>query len=115
MRDASGSRLKDLPKPNKSDDESQANDAVNRYKLLKKDARTVAAQQVARLESAMCLRRRWSPENFQLFLVEHPLVRHLTRRLIWGVYSAENQANPASESAEQTSFTCNNPGYSASS
>ncbi len=24
-------------------------------------------------------------------LVEHPLVRHLTRRLIWGVYSAENQ------------------------
>lgn len=36
VRDASGSRLKDLPKPNKSDDESQANDAVNRYKLLKK-------------------------------------------------------------------------------
>lgn len=67
VRDVSGSRLKDLPKPNKSDDESQANDAVNRYKLLKKDARTVAAQQVARLESAMCLRRRWSPENFQLF------------------------------------------------
>ncbi len=35
VRDASGSRLKDLPKPNKSDDESQANNAVNRYKLLK--------------------------------------------------------------------------------
>ncbi|STM38260.1 WGR domain-containing protein [Escherichia coli] len=62
---------------------TRANDAVNRYKLLKKDARTIAAQQVARLESAMCLRRRWSLENFQLFLVEHPLVRHLTRRLIW--------------------------------
>ncbi|MCV5791421.1 DUF4132 domain-containing protein, partial [Escherichia coli] len=91
VRDVSGSRLKDLPKPNKSDDETRANDAVNRYKLLKKDARTIAAQQVARLESAMCLRRRWSLENFQLFLVEHPLVRHLTRRLIWGVYSAENQ------------------------
>ena len=26
-----------------------------------------------------------------------------------------SQANPASESAEQTSFTCNNPGYRASS
>ncbi len=68
VRDVSGSRLKDLPKPNKSDDETRANDAVNRYKLLKKDARTIAAQQVARLESAMCLRRRWSLENFQLFL-----------------------------------------------
>ncbi|HAX3341424.1 TPA: WGR and DUF4132 domain-containing protein [Escherichia coli] len=105
VRDASGSRLKDLPKPNKSDDESQANDAVNRYKLLKKDARTVAAQQVARLESAMCLRRRWSPENFQLFLVEHPLVRHLTRRLIWGVYSAENQLLACFRVAEDNSYS----------
>ena len=105
VRDASGSRLKDLPKPNKSDDESQANNAVNRYKLLKKDARTVAAQQVARLESAMCLRRRWSPENFQLFLVEHPLVRHLTRRLIWGVYSAENQLLACFRVAEDNSYS----------
>ena len=105
VRDASGSRLKDLPKPNKSDDESQANDAVNRYKLLKKDARTVAAQQVARLESAMCLRRRWSPENFQLFLVEHPLVRHLTHRLIWGVYSAENQLLACFRVAEDNSYS----------
>lgn len=105
VRDASGSRLKDLPKPNKSDDESQANDAVNRYKLLKKDARTVAAQQVARLESAMCLRRRWSPENFQLFLVEHPLVRHLTRRLIWGVYSTENQLLTCFRVAEDNSYS----------
>ncbi|EHZ2475800.1 WGR and DUF4132 domain-containing protein [Escherichia coli] len=105
VRDASGSRLKDLPKPNKSDDESQANDAVNRYKLLKKDARTIAAQQVARLESAMCLRRRWSPENFQLFLVEHPLVRHLTRRLIWGVYSTENELLACFRVAEDNSYS----------
>ncbi|EFA6390164.1 WGR and DUF4132 domain-containing protein [Escherichia coli] len=105
VHDASGSRLKDLPKPNKSDDELQANNAVNRYKLLKKDARTVAAQQVARLESAMCLRRRWSPENFQLFLVEHPLVRHLTRRLIWGVYSAENQLLACFRVAEDNSYS----------
>lgn len=105
VRDASGSRLKDLPKPNKSDDELQANNAVNRYKLLKKDARTVAAQQVARRESAMCLRRRWSPENFQLFLVEHPLVRHLTRRLIWGVYSAENQLLACFRVAEDNSYS----------
>ncbi|EFH3861212.1 WGR and DUF4132 domain-containing protein [Escherichia coli] len=105
VRDVSGSRLKDLPKPNKSDDESRADEAVNRYKLLKKDARTVAAQQVARLESAMCLRRRWSPENFQLFLVEHPLVRHLTRRLIWGVYSAENQLLACFRVAEDNSYS----------
>ncbi|ELO5805834.1 WGR and DUF4132 domain-containing protein [Escherichia coli] len=63
------------------------------------------AQQVARLESAMCLRRRWSLENFQLFLVEHPLVRHLTRRLIWGVYSAENQLLACFRVAEDNSYS----------
>ncbi|MBB2337143.1 WGR and DUF4132 domain-containing protein [Escherichia sp. 93.0724] len=105
VRDASGSRLKDLPKPNKSDDKTLAADAVNRFKLLKKDARTVAAQQVARLESAMCLRRRWAAENFQLFLVEHPLVRHLTRRLIWGAYNTDNQLQACFRVAEDNSYS----------
>ncbi|EFO2100205.1 MolR family transcriptional regulator [Escherichia coli] len=108
VRDASGSRLKDLPKPNKSDDETLAADAVNRFKLLKKDARTVAVQQVARLESAMCLRRRWSEENFRLFLVEHLLVRHLTRRLIWGVYSTDNQLLACFRVAEDNSYSTAN-------
>lgn len=53
----------------------------------------------------MCLRRRWSPENFQLFLVEHPLVRHLTRRLIWGVYSTENQLLTCFRVAEDNSYS----------
>jgi hypothetical protein len=59
---------------------------VERFKLLKKDARTIASQQLLRLEVAMCTRRRWTPEVFRTFLVEHPLVRHLVQRLIWGVY-----------------------------
>ena len=36
VRDVSGSRLKTCPNRTKSDDETRANDAVNRYKLLKK-------------------------------------------------------------------------------
>ncbi|EGO8361721.1 DUF4132 domain-containing protein [Escherichia coli] len=105
VRDESGSRLKDLPKPNKSDDETQANDAVNRYKLLKKDVRTVAAQQISRLEVAMCQRRRWTAEQFHLFLVEHPLVRHITRRLMWGIYDADNQLISCFRVAEDGSFS----------
>ncbi|PMC12648.1 MolR family transcriptional regulator, partial [Klebsiella aerogenes] len=46
VRDEKGSRLKDLPKPNKSDDATLSAEAVGRYKALKKDARTVAAQQI---------------------------------------------------------------------
>ncbi|ENI2197192.1 DUF4132 domain-containing protein, partial [Escherichia coli] len=105
VREASGNRLKDLPKPNKSDDETLAEEAVNRYKLLKKDVRTVAAQQISRLEAAMCQRRRWTAEQFRLFLVEHPLVRHITQRLMWGIYDADNQLISCFRVAEDGSFS----------
>lgn len=103
--DENGSRLKDLPKPNKSDDSALAAEAVNRYKALKKDARTIAAQQIARMESAMCQRRRWTPENFHQFLVNHPLVRHLTRRLVWGVYGEGNLLQACFRVSEDNSYS----------
>ncbi|GHU23987.1 MolR family transcriptional regulator [Betaproteobacteria bacterium] len=81
-----GARLPDLPKPKKTDDAELSKAAVERFKLLKKDARTIASQQVLRLEVAMCARRRWTPEVFATFLAGHPLVRYLVQRLIWGVY-----------------------------
>ncbi|MGW8389401.1 DUF4132 domain-containing protein [Pseudoduganella sp. HUAS MS19] len=90
VRDSEGRRLPDLPKPKKTDDETLAPAAVERFKLLKKDARTIASQQVLRLEWAMCSRRRWLPEHFRQFLVEHPLVRHLVQRLVWGAYAVQD-------------------------
>lgn len=87
--DVPGARLPDLPKPKKTDDAELSKEATERFKLLKKDVRTIASQQLLRLEVAMCARRRWTPEVFRLFLVEHPLVRHLVQRLIWGVYAVE--------------------------
>ncbi len=85
-RDASGAPLKDLPKPNKSDDAALAEEASERWKALKKDARTLASQQILRLELAMAQRRRWSAVEFRQFFVEHPLVRHLARRLLWAEF-----------------------------
>ncbi len=86
VRDSEGRRLADLPKPKKDDDAALAQSAVERFKLLKKDARTVAGQQLMRLESAMCSRRRWQPAQFRQFLAAHPLLRHLVQCLVWGVY-----------------------------
>ena len=86
VRDAAGARLKDLPKPNKSDDPALSAAAVERYKGIKKDAKAIASLQVVRLELAMCARRRWSAGDFRLFFLDHPLMRHLACRLVWGVY-----------------------------
>ncbi|QCZ31719.1 DUF4132 domain-containing protein [Escherichia fergusonii] len=105
VRDANGKLLKDLPKPNQSDDKTLATDAVNLFKQLKKDVRAIASQQITRLEQAMCQRRRWTTEQFRLFMVEHPLVRHLTRRLLWGVYTEENTLIACFRVAEDSTYS----------
>ena len=89
VRDADGARLADLPKPKKTDDAALSKAATERFKLLKKDVRTIAAQQVLRLELAMCSCRRWPAAVFRAFLVEHPLVCHLVQRLVWGVFEMD--------------------------
>ncbi|WP_137937957.1 DUF4132 domain-containing protein [Chitinivorax sp. B] len=93
VRDNEGARLADLPKPKKTDDAELSASAVERFKSLKKDARTIASQQVLRLEVAMCARRRWQPALFKQFLAGHPLVRHLVQRLVWGIYQVEDDSN----------------------
>ncbi|NUP51208.1 MAG: DUF4132 domain-containing protein, partial [Catenulispora sp.] len=87
--DESGKRLKALPKPGAKDDAELAPVAYQRFTGLKKDVRTLAADQIARLELAMVNRRRWSTAEFQEFLVGHPLLRHVVRRLVWADFAPE--------------------------
>ena len=89
VRDQGGKRLTNLPKPGKTDDQSLAEEASETFKGLKKDVKTVAAQQIYRLEQAMCSRRHWNREHFETFLANHPLIRHLTQRLVWAWYLME--------------------------
>lgn len=37
----------------------------------------------------MCGRRRWRPRHFLETLVAHPLLRHLVRGLVWGIFDAD--------------------------
>jgi predicted DNA-binding WGR domain protein len=100
VKDAQGTRLKDLPKPIKSDDTALAEAATDRFKQMKKDAKAVASLQVTRLELAMIDRRRWSGTDFRLFFLEHPLMRHLAARLMWGVYGPDGALAGAFRVAE---------------
>jgi hypothetical protein len=104
VKEEGGKVLADLPKPRKDDDADKSAAAVETWKALKKDAKTIAQQQVLRLELAMCARRRWSPDVFQRFLVEHPLVRHLVLRLAWGAYDATGALLAVFRVAEDGTF-----------
>ncbi|KAB2350193.1 DUF4132 domain-containing protein [Actinomadura rudentiformis] len=78
-----GTRLKALPKPGAKDDPELAPAAHATFGRLKKEVRTIAADQLRRLEWAMVTGRTWQLAEFRRHLVEHPLVWHLVRRLVW--------------------------------
>ncbi|MDX8140677.1 DUF4132 domain-containing protein [Lentzea sp. BCCO 10_0061] len=81
--DPDGKRRKDLPKPGAKDDQDLAPLEHKRFMALKKDVRTIASDQIQRLERAMVDQRRWSAEEFLTVLAAHPLLWHLVRRLVW--------------------------------
>ncbi|GAA1555979.1 hypothetical protein GCM10009678_43770 [Actinomadura kijaniata] len=83
VTDDTGGRRATLPKPGARDDRELAPAAHKRFAALKKDVRTVAAQQLRRFEHAMVAQRRWTAGEFRGLIVEHPLVRHVARRLVW--------------------------------
>ncbi|MEU3978632.1 DUF4132 domain-containing protein [Streptomyces sp. NPDC026672] len=81
--DADGKLRKALPAPGAKDDPELAPAERKRFAGLKKDVRTVAADQVRRLEAAMVTERSWSAAEFRDLFVAHPLLWHLVRRLVW--------------------------------
>ena len=85
--DDAGKRRVNLPKPGKKD-AAHAVDEERRWKQLKKDARTIASTQISRFEESLRNQRRWPQEEFTNFLARHPLIGHITRRLVWGIYTA---------------------------
>ncbi|URN09217.1 DUF4132 domain-containing protein [Actinomadura madurae] len=88
VTDEDGKPRKSLPKPGVRDDETLAPAAYKRFADLKKEARAVAADQIKRLERAMVTGRSWTPEEFRAFFVEHPLMGHIARRLVWAAGDA---------------------------
>ncbi|MEU5878883.1 DUF4132 domain-containing protein [Spirillospora sp. NPDC047279] len=83
VTDEDGTPRKALPKPGAKDDPELAPAAYKAFGTLKKDVRTVAADQVRRLEESMVTRRRWAAAEFRDLLAAHPLLRHIMRRLVW--------------------------------
>ncbi|WP_339156161.1 DUF4132 domain-containing protein [Actinomadura luteofluorescens] len=81
--DGDGRRRAGLPKPGVRDDGELAPAAHRRFAALKKDVRTVADERLRRFERAMTAQHRWSVPDFRALIVDHPLVRHIARRLVW--------------------------------
>ncbi len=82
-------KVKDgLPAPNAKDDAEKAKLAKADWTAFAKTLKGVLELQRFRLEQAMVTMRRWAVSDFETFLVRHPVMSHLTRRLVWGQYSS---------------------------
>ncbi|MDG6107938.1 DUF4132 domain-containing protein [Dactylosporangium aurantiacum] len=97
--DGTGARRKDLPKPGARDDQELAPAAYQRYTALKKDVRTIAADQIHRLETAMVTQRRWTASSFHDHLVTHPLLGQIVRRLVWTATVRDSASGAAADVA----------------
>jgi len=90
--DDRGKERKALPRPGKRDDPALAPAAEARFKALKKAVRAVAKTQVARFEAALRDGRRWTGADFSRYVVRHPLLVHLARRLVFARYDDDGLA-----------------------
>ncbi|MEV4141052.1 DUF4132 domain-containing protein [Dactylosporangium sp. NPDC049742] len=82
-------RRRELPKPGAKDDPVLAQEAYARFAELRREARTIAAEQTRRLEVAMVDQRRWSAAGFRDSIVAHPVLRELARRLVWATFAGD--------------------------
>jgi hypothetical protein len=105
VRDAKGKLMANLPKPTAKDDADLASQAVTAWKVLKKQIDAVTKFQSARLEQVMVTERRWVVAQFERWLVQHPLMTHLTQRLVWAGYGPEDERPLLFRVAEDQTYT----------
>lgn len=84
--DENGKRLKNLPAPGKKDEPEKARAANDAWKLLKKQLKTVIANQKLRLEQALSTERLWEISKWQELFVKNPVMHQFATGLIWGCY-----------------------------
>jgi hypothetical protein len=101
--DDAGKPRKTLPKPAAKDDELVADESYKRFAAFRKELKTVATEQIRRLEQAMVAGRTWTAADFRECFADHALVKHLARRLVW--MSDQNGTTTGFRIAEDGTFS----------
>lgn len=84
--DENEKRLKSMPAPGKKDDPEKAKASYEEFKQVKKQLKTVAANQKLRLEQALSAERLWNADQWKALFVKNPVMHQFAIGLIWGLY-----------------------------
>lgn len=83
VEDEDGKRLKALPDARTAEDEASVAAAKKALATARKDVHKIVRQQRTRLYEAMCAGRSWPLDDWRRYLLQHPVVGRLCRRVIW--------------------------------
>lgn len=81
--DETGKTIASLPAPRKDEDEAEVKAIQKELAAAKKEIKATAKLQPQRLYQAMCLQRTWTADDFERYIVAHPVMRRLAQRLVW--------------------------------
>ncbi|MGC0364520.1 hypothetical protein ABH922_002504 [Rhodococcus sp. 27YEA15] len=104
VRDEAGKKTAGLPKPIATDDPELADAARKRFAGLKREAKAVAAEQIKRFNRSMVIGRRWSGDEFTEFVLRHPLLIHIARRLLWAAFDGNSRPTVVFRVTEDDTF-----------
>ena len=93
IQDENEKKMKNLPTPGKKDDELKAQSAFEEFKLLKKQIKTVVANQKLRLDLALSVERKWDRAAWENLFVKNPIMHQFAIGLIWGSYEEDKLTN----------------------
>ncbi|WP_224556250.1 DUF4132 domain-containing protein [Pectobacterium versatile] len=88
-----GKEIKALPAARKTDNEEQIKEAKKLFSSSKQELKQVIDLQTARLYESMCAQRQWSSEDWQTYIMSHPVMRPLIERLVWQEVKGEQVLN----------------------
>jgi hypothetical protein len=88
LRDPDGKVIKALPAPRQSDDADRAKESKKAFSAARKELKNIATLQAQRLYEAMCTERSWPAEDWDRYLLRHPVAGPAVRRLVWVVTAA---------------------------
>jgi hypothetical protein len=89
--DENGKTLKNLPDARKEEDPEKVKEIKKEFASAKKELAGVLKHQSDRLYEAMCTMRRWNPDDWEKYIVGHPIVSRLAQRLLWAQFDAKGK------------------------
>jgi hypothetical protein len=92
VNDGTGKPIATLPPPRADEDADAVKAAKADLAATRKEVTATGKLQPVRLYQAMCLQRAWPAEDFQRYLLHHPLLARLVHRLVWTVIGPDGVA-----------------------